>query len=140
MDDLSSHIYFSANTIARKLSKMADEHFKPFGFTSSYAFLIMAINRNSGLSQKEVSTLFQLAPSTVTRFVDKLVKMGLMERKQDGKEVKLALTSKGDEMAEKIEGQFAILNTEITEAWGEKYLDTLNRMTHHGIQMLDEQD
>ncbi len=140
MDELSLHIYFSANTIARKLSKMADDHFKPFGFTSSYAFMIMAVNRNSGLSQKEVSTLFQLAPSTVTRFVDKLVKMGLMERKQDGKEVMLVLTPKGKEMVKRIEDEFALLNTRISEAWGDKYLDTLNRMARHGIQMLDEQD
>jgi predicted ATPase len=41
-------------------------------------------------------------------------------------------------MTDKIEGQFAILNTKINEAWGEKYLDTLNRMARHGIQMLDE--
>jgi DNA-binding MarR family transcriptional regulator len=95
MDDLGTHIYVSANTIARQLSKMADDHFKPFGFTSSYAFLMMAVKRNSGLNQKEAGTLFHLAPSTVTRFVNKLVKMELMERNQDGKEVRLALTSKG---------------------------------------------
>jgi len=138
MDDLSSHIYFSANTIARKLSKMADNHFKPFGFTSSYAFLMMAVNRNSELSQKEIGSLFQLAPSTITRFVDKLVKMELMERNQEGKEVTLVLTSKGYDLTEKIEDQFALINTKITEALGEKYLDTLNRMAQHGIQMLDE--
>ncbi len=139
MGELTTHIYFASNTLARKISKMADDLFKPYGFSSSYAFLIMEINRTGGLSQKQVSNDFHLAPSTVTRFVDKLVKMGLVERKQQGAEMTLGLTKKGVETAKRLEDDLLILNGQLTDAYGEKYLETLNKMLLHGITLLDSE-
>jgi MarR family transcriptional regulator, organic hydroperoxide resistance regulator len=139
MDELKTHIYFSSNTLARKVSKMADDLFKPYGFSSSYAFLIMEINRTGGLSQKQVSNDFHLAPSTVTRFVDKLVKMGLVEREQQGAEMTLILTEEGVETAKRLEDDLLILKGQLTDAYGEKYLETLNKMLLHGITLLDSE-
>jgi MarR family transcriptional regulator, organic hydroperoxide resistance regulator len=137
MEDLASHIYFASNTLARKVSKMADDLFKTYGFTSSYAFLIMAISRAENLSQKQISNGFHLAPSTVTRFVDKLVKMELLEREQQGAEVLLRLTEKGADITKRLEDELLVLNGELTDAFGEKYLDTLTKMLLHGVTLLD---
>jgi DNA-binding MarR family transcriptional regulator len=140
MEELSKHIYFNANNLARRASVLADRQFKEYGFSGSYAFIIIAVQRNEGLSQKQVSDVFKLAPSTVTRFVDKLVKKGLMERSQQGKEILLTLTVDGVNMAIRLEDDLKILDAEIVEKLGDKYLYTLNRMLDHGIQLLEKDD
>jgi len=140
MDSLSSHTYIFANALARKISVIADEHFKPYGFTSSYAFLILAVSRYKDVGQKDIGTEFYLAPSTVTRFVDKMVKMDLLERQQDGKEVRLVLTNQGQKTAQLLEDELLLLNARISELLGEKYHDTLNRMLKHGINIIDEKN
>lgn len=138
MKQLSSHTYIFANTLARKISGIADEHFKPYGFTSSYAFLILAVSRNENIGQKDIGNEFYLAPSTVTRFVDKMEKMALLEREQDGKEVRLVLTDEGIKIAQLLEDELLLLNARIVELLGRKYHDTLNRMLEYGIGMIDD--
>jgi MarR family transcriptional regulator, organic hydroperoxide resistance regulator len=139
MEELTTHIYFASNTLARKVSKMADDLIKPYGFSSSYAFLMIAISRSESMSQKQISTGFRLAPSTVTRFVDKLVNMELIEREQQGAEVVLLLTKKGIDTAKRLEDELLILNGILTDTFGEKYLETLNKMVLHGITLLDSE-
>lgn len=117
---------------------MADQQFKEYGFSGSYAFIVIAVQRNNGLSQKQISDVFKLAPSTVTRFVDKLVKKGLLKRSQQGKEMLLTLTADGVNMATRLEDDLKILDAEIIENLGDKYLDTLNRMLEHGIQLFEK--
>ena len=136
MESLSSHIYFSVNTTARQLSKLSDDHFKSYGLTSSYAFMVMAVHRTGTCKQKEICNRFNLAPSTVSRFVDKLIKKDLIERKQDGKEVVLVLTNQGDLLAQKLEDELIVLDAEIKKRLGDKYSHTLNRMLQHGKEML----
>lgn len=138
MERLNSHIYIFANTFARKISAIADEHFKTYGFTSSYAFLILAVSRSKDVGQKDIGSKFYLAPSTVTRFVDKMEKMALLDRQQDGKEVRLVLTDEGVKTAQLLEDELLLLNARITELLGEKYHDTLNRMLEHGINIVDQ--
>lgn len=136
MDSLHEHIYFSVNTSARLISRLSDEHFKTYGLSTSYAFLIMAIHRSGEIKQKEICSRFHLAPSTLTRFVDKLIKKEFIERKQDGKEVVLVLTEQGDLISQKLEDELIVLNAEIKKKLGDKYTDTLNRMLQHGIEFL----
>lgn len=138
MEKLSKHIYFNANNLARRISAVADQQFKEYGFSGSYAFIVIAVQRNNGLSQKQISDVFKLAPSTVTRFVDKLVKKGLLKRSQQGKEMLLTLTADGVNMATRLEDDLKILDAEIIENLGDKYLDTLNRMLEHGIQLFEK--
>lgn len=138
MEELGKHIYFNANNLARRVSALADRQFKEYGFSGSYAFIVIAVLRNEGLSQKQVSDFFKLAPSTVTRFVDKLVKKGLLERRQQGKEILVTLTGDGVNTAKRLEDDLKILNAEIVDLLGDKYLDTLNRMLDHGIELLEK--
>jgi len=139
MEPVSQHIYFSLNTLARLLSRMADDHFKRYGLTTSYAFLILEIQRSDDdIRQKEICDRFHLAPSTMTRFVDKLIKKKLMKRGQDGKEVVLSLTDEGRDLSKKLEDELLVLNASINKIFGEKYCDTLNRMLLHGTRMIEE--
>lgn len=103
---LTSCLYFTANSLARVITRMAEEAFRSTGLSPSHVFLLMLANENPGIGPKEMSDYLQLAPSTVTRFVDTLVGKGLLERTADGKNVGLYPTAAG-----------LALQPDITSAW-----------------------
>lgn len=67
------------------MTKIAEEAFATVGMSPSYAFLMMYVNDHPGVRQKDLSDQLNLAPSTVTRFVDALVQKGLLERRTEGR-------------------------------------------------------
>ncbi len=114
---LSNCLYFTANSLSRVVTRMAEEAFRPTGLSPSHVFLLMLANENPGIGPKEMSDYLQLAPSTVTRFVDTLVNKGYLERKADGKNIGLFPTLEG-----------LALQPDITKAWQsfhQKYCEIL---------------
>lgn len=136
MDSLSSNIYIASNAFARQISAMADEKLKPLGFSASYAFVLLAADRRGGIGQKELSEEFHLAPSTITRFIDKMEKKGLLSRVQNGKAVSVELSEKGRNLITEIKIALAEIDDEINLIMGDKYADTLNKMLLHGISLI----
>ncbi|NMH67500.1 MarR family transcriptional regulator [Bacillus sp. RO3] len=84
------------------MNKMAEEEFAPIGLSPTYAFMLMTLKNKDGLTQKELSGALNIAPSTSTRFVDKLEMKGLVTRKNEGKLSIVALTDKGYGMQDEI--------------------------------------
>lgn len=110
-------LYFSTNVLARQLSRLAEEVFTPTGLSPSHAFLLMLVVRQPGISQKQIGTEMELTASTITRFLDRLVQQGLVERKGTGKMSFVHPTPMG-----------IARNTSLQEAWnalGERYRDLL---------------
>lgn len=101
-DQFCNCLYFSANHLARMMNKMAEEEFAPIGLSPTYAFMLMTLKNKDGLTQKELSGALNIAPSTSTRFVDKLEMKGLVTRKNEGKLSIVALTDKGYGMQDEI--------------------------------------
>ncbi|WP_410512809.1 MarR family transcriptional regulator [Paenibacillus sp. BR2-3] len=99
---LHSCLFFNANRLSRVITKMAEEEFAPTGLTPMYGYLIRLVNGAPGISQKELSEKLYIAPSTVTRFVDKLEGKKLVERKVQGKTVLIYPTDKGKQLEETI--------------------------------------
>lgn len=100
---LHNCLYFTANTLARKITGLAEEEFRHIGLSPSHAFLMMLVIKQPGITQKELSQALHLAPSTVTRFVDTLeFQRGLVERRSEGKLVRIHPTAKGLKMREPI--------------------------------------
>ena len=62
-----SCMYYSANALARIITKIAEEEFGTFGISPSYAFLLMTINDKPGIKPMEISEIMMLNPSTITR-------------------------------------------------------------------------
>ncbi len=138
MEEFGSHIYVQTNAMARKVSTLADRHFRPYGWSMSYVLLLLAIHKRDGAGQKELSRVFHLAPSTLTRFVDKLNNGGLVERIREGKEIMLELTEGGRELVGELEKEMERFDRELEKLWGVKYQDTLSRMLEFGIRQMDE--
>ena len=82
-------LYFTASSLARAVTRMADEEFRVAGLSPSHAFLVMVVLDDPGIAQKDLGEALALAPSTITRFVDALSRRGFVERRGDGKSVRV---------------------------------------------------
>jgi DNA-binding MarR family transcriptional regulator len=128
---LSNCLYFTANSLSRVVTRMAEEAFRPTGLSPSHVFLLMLANENPGIGPKEMSDYLQLAPSTVTRFVDTLVSRGYLERKSEGKNVGLYPTPDG-----------LALQPDITKAWQsfhQKYCEILGETAGDALAITIDQ-
>jgi DNA-binding MarR family transcriptional regulator len=117
---LHNCLYFTANTLARRVTVMAEEEFKATGLSPSHAFLLMLVNDQPGITQKELAGALHLAPSTVTRFVDAMqFKMGVVERKSEGKLARIFPTQKGQDMGGQIAACWKGLYERYSQVLGE---------------------
>lgn len=135
---MKNDFYILTNALARNISSMADARFKPFGITTSYAYLLLAVYESPGIGQKEICEEYHFAPSTVTRFMDKLEKKNLMERRKEGKSVIPELTREGEKMCVELAEEIRSFNREIEEKLSPRFTDTLARMLEHGLNELEE--
>lgn len=76
-------IYFNTNALARQINKIWDDAFKPFGLSPSHAYVLRVVLDQPGISMKQIAEELELAPSTVTRFVDSLINKGFLIRTSD---------------------------------------------------------
>jgi DNA-binding MarR family transcriptional regulator len=78
-------LYFSANALARSITRMAEEEFAATGLPPSYAFILMTVNKQPGLAAGEIAATMLLDPSTITRLMEKLETKGYIKRHSEGK-------------------------------------------------------
>ena len=97
---------------------MADEEFLKTGLSPSHALTLMAIDFQPGLSQKELSKIMNIKPSTTTRFIDKLEVKGLVTRKTEGKSSHLYPTQKGIDLKDEIDECLKSLHKRYSEILG----------------------
>lgn len=104
MDDgfLYNCLFFTANRLSRAITKIAEEEFASTGLSPMYGYLILLVNGTPGITQKELAEKLSVAPSTLTRFIDKLEVRQLAERKVQGKTVLVFPTVKGRELEDTI--------------------------------------
>lgn len=104
MDDSFLHgcLFFTANRLSRSIKKIAEDEFALTGLTPMYGYLILLVNGEPGISQKELSEKLYVTPSTLTRFIDKLEAKQLVERKVQGKTVLVYPTTKSQNLEQTI--------------------------------------
>jgi len=121
-------LYYSANALARIITKLADDAFSFTGLSSSYVFLLMTVNDKPGIQPTEISQQMHLTPSTVTRLIEKMEHKNLLERKQVGRTTEVYPTETS-----------LALNPTFKEAWkkfGETYADLIGK--EEGIQLTNQ--
>ncbi|ABO35439.1 transcriptional regulator, MarR family [Methanococcus maripaludis C5] len=92
---LNCCLYFTANKLAREITKMAEEEFNKIGLSPNYAFLLMISCKSPGICSGDVAKELNLDSSTVTRYVDKLEGKGLVSRESCGKNSLIYPTKEG---------------------------------------------
>ena len=136
---LHNCLYFTANSLARVMTRMADDEFRTTGLSPSHAFLMMLVNDHPGIGQKELCEELHLAPSTVTRFVDALVHKGLLTRQTDGKASKVYATGEGANLRQPIEDAWKRLHQRYARVLGLQKGDKLTAMIDAASNELSDQ-
>lgn len=130
-------LYFTANSLARIITRMADEEFSITGISPSHAFLMMLVIATPGITPSELANELHLAPSTVTRLIDKLAGKGFLERRTQGKTTAIFPTIKGKEAEEVIHQAWHRLFERYSAILGEDFSRTLTEMINEASQKLE---
>lgn len=71
------------NDVGRMLRTEADRRARAYGMTRAQWVMLSRLDRQPGLSQKELAELLEVEPITVARLVDRLEARNLLERRPD---------------------------------------------------------
>lgn len=122
-------LFFTANSLARAITRMGEEEFAGVGMTPSYAFLLSLATDSPGISQKELAEALHMAPSTVSRFVDTLEKRGLIRKEGQGRNTYIHATEKGANLKPQITACWEGLYDRYSKILGKKHGDMLTKLT-----------
>jgi DNA-binding MarR family transcriptional regulator len=96
---------------------LAERMTRPKNLTRAQLTIVAQLQRQSGLSQKELSTLLEVSPITVARFVDRLEELHLVKRcvdPADRRIWRLRLTKTAEPLMDEIERFRAKLYAKMT--------------------------
>ena len=128
-------MYFSVNSLLRTMNKLAEEEFMVTGLSPSYALILMMVNKEPGITQGKISSMINFAPSTVTRFIDKLVYREFVTRQHEGKMSKIFPTEQGKEKAKIIQDAWDKLYDRYCRALGREFADKLTEDIYTANQL-----
>jgi DNA-binding MarR family transcriptional regulator len=94
----SDNLYYTTVALSREISTIAETAFLDLGLTPSDAYLIMVVNEKPSIQPTEISEKILLAPSTITRMVEKLEKRNILTRVQESKYTFITSTQKGQDL------------------------------------------
>ncbi len=134
---LCNCLYFTANSLARIIGRVADEEFRITKMSPSHALLLMLVNTHPGINQKELSRQLYLTPSTVTRFIDYLAYRDYLERRMEGKISTIYPTEKGRQMQETIGRAWHNLFERYSELLGEEDSRQLTELIDQACRKLE---
>ena len=135
---LCNCLYFTVNSLSRIITKMAEEEFRVTGISPSHAFLMLLVNASPGIGPTELANELHLAPSTVTRLIDKLAGKGFLERRADGKTIGVYPTEAGDQMQETIYQAWHGLFERYSALLGEGFSRELTQLIDQASQQLED--
>ena len=136
-DYLNECLYFTANSLSRSISKMAEEEFKPLGIAPSHAFLLMLVFESPGSNQKDLAQHLHLAQSTVSRFINALVKKKLVKKKSEGKTAVVFATAEGEKLVEAIHESWKNLHERYSNVLGQHSSSFLTKMAADACAKLE---
>lgn len=122
---LKECLYFTASRLSRVVTKIAEDEFAVSGLSPTYAFLLMAVYENEGISQKELGRIIHLKPSTVTRLIEKLAVRGLIYNRMEGRLSLIYTTDKGKSLEDVINKCWINLRSRYVAILGEQAGDDL---------------
>ena len=83
MTDFRRDLLFLLHDVARLLRMDADRRARAHGMTRAQWALLIWLERQPGLSQKELAELLEVEPISVARLIDRLEARGMVERRPD---------------------------------------------------------
>ncbi len=83
MPDFRRDLLFLLHDVARLLRVDADKRARLRGMTRAQWAILIWLERQPGLSQKELAEFLEVEPITVARLIDRLEARGVVERRPD---------------------------------------------------------
>ena len=136
--EISECLYFTISKMFRMINRIAEEAFEKIDICPTHAFLMMLLKEEkNGLSVNQISSSLAIAPSTVTRFVDKLVSKGYVVREKMGKNSFTKITEKGLNEIDEIYEAWRGITEKIEELVGDKtYLERTKKSFKEFVELL----
>ncbi|MGG3640050.1 MarR family winged helix-turn-helix transcriptional regulator [Bacillus gobiensis] len=131
-------LYFTANRFARNITKLAEKTFDFGDLAPSYFYMIMIVKFHPQITQKEICEKMSIAPSTSTRFIDKLEKQKLVSRKMSGKQSYISLTEEGEKVYEQFRISLNDLHADYSKSLGEEFSLELSKMLNDACIKLEK--
>ena len=130
-------LFFSANALARNLTRIAEEEYQVTGLSPSHALVLLTVNGKQGIRPKELAGEMRLTPSTVTRLLDKLEYGKYIIREETGKMVKVFSTAKGKALNQRIKNAWLRLYNRCIEVTGPEAGKKMTQWIYETAQKLD---
>jgi DNA-binding MarR family transcriptional regulator len=124
------------NSFSREVCQFFDDYFKEHKLATPYVELILLLHEHEKIPQKDLAEKMHLAPSTITRFVNKLVKKGLVEKSRNGRLSQVSLSEKGKNLAPHLVKAYDEALSVLKGKLGEKYVHTTEQLLKHGSDLL----
>ncbi len=83
MPDFERDLLFLLHDVARLLRVDADKRARAHGMTRAQWGILIWLDRQPGITQKELAELLEVEPITVARLIDRLESRGMVERRPD---------------------------------------------------------
>ncbi|MGE0223260.1 MAG: MarR family winged helix-turn-helix transcriptional regulator [Acetobacteraceae bacterium] len=83
VEEFQRDLLFLLHDVARLMRVDADKRARSHGMTRAQWGILIWLERQPGISQKELAELLEVEPITVARLVDRLEARGMVERRPD---------------------------------------------------------
>ena len=130
-------LFYTANALARNLTRVAEEAFSRTGLAPSLAFVVMTVRGKPGIQPSEVARIMMLSPSTLTRLVEKLEAKGLLRREAQGRTIRIHLTDQGEALGPALVAAWQATYQHYTGILGEGPAQALTEQTYAAAVALD---
>lgn len=100
--------------------------------------MIMIVKFHPQITQKEICEKMSIAPSTSTRFIDKLEKQKLVSRKMCGKQSYISLTEEGEKVYEQFRISLNELYADYSKSLGKEFSLELSKMLNDACIKLEK--
>ena len=119
-------LFFTSNRLANVLWRIVNDVYAEIGLAAPYIYLLVVVNQYPGITISELSEKLGIAPSTCTRFVNKLMGQGILKKKQEWKTVHVILTDEGRKKTEGIDASLQRLHERCGAAISEEQYQKLS--------------
>ncbi|MCI2105287.1 MAG: MarR family transcriptional regulator [Intestinimonas sp.] len=103
MDGLISDVSFVVHDLTRTAFAKIDEYLREFGLVRTHASILRLLKISSEMSMTDLSDKLQVTKQNITQLIDKLEKLGYVERSRasnDRRIILIRLSSAGEEFVD----------------------------------------
>jgi DNA-binding MarR family transcriptional regulator len=128
MSHFHRDLLFLLHDVARLVRVDADKRARAHGMTRAQWAILIWLERQPGITQKELSELLEVEPITVARLIDRLEGRGMVERRPDPRDRRiwrLHLLPPAHDVLHEIAEQRSEMTRMVTDGLDEDTLETL---------------